>query len=131
MTVLEMSHEVYGWFKNHDSFEMERDFKQIVLISIDEVEDKSLLLASLDGLEKAGLLKLQALKTKKYWFLTKPLATFEQTVSLNGELIREIALIINDFCDKIEDKTDLCDPLNVSPKDIRNLVLICGHYKKP
>lgn len=130
MTVLEMSHELYGWFKNHDSFEMERDFKQIVLISVDEIEDKSLLLASLDGLEKLGLVKLQTFKTKKYWFLVKPLPAFEQTVSLNGEMTREIALIINDFCDKIEDRTDFCDPLSVSTKDIKNLILICTHYKK-
>ena len=130
MTVLEMSHDLYDWFKNHDSFEMERDFKKIVLISIDESEDKSLLLASLDGLEKVGVVKLQALKTKKYWFLSKPIASFEQSVSINGAVAAEISLIVNGFCHKINDKTDLSDPLNITPKDIRNLVLICGHYQK-
>ncbi len=130
MTTLEASHLLFEWYRKNDSFESTRDFSKVILISENEDEEKALLDSALDGLEKVGLLKAQEFKKKKYWFLAKPVGAFEQTVSMNGEVAGELALIINDFCVSIKDDTDYCDPVNISPKDLKNLILICNHYKK-
>ena len=70
-------------------------------------------------LEVGGLIKLNP----------KSIEQYEQEVEINAALAKDIADVINEFCDEIEDQLDRCDSTDLSPKDIKNILLLCRHYK--
>jgi hypothetical protein len=51
MTIFEASSDLFGWFRSHDSFIIEKDFQSLVLISEDEERDTASVLAGLNHLE--------------------------------------------------------------------------------
>jgi hypothetical protein len=66
---------------------------------------------------------------KTQWILRKPFSAYEQTIEVQAELATAISLALNEFCDAIGDNTDMCDPSNLTPKDIQNLVIIYRHVQ--
>lgn len=132
MTILEVNNKLYEFFLENDRFEMESDFSKIINSSERIDVDKSLVLQSLKELEDAGLLKKLPFFTEKeeepnnqyFWVLNKPLAHYEQTITLSPLICAEIGTILNVF-DQISDNQDLkCDMKNIKSQDIHNLVIL-------
>ena len=124
MTILEGTHILFNWFKEHDSFESVKDFKDLIPITEDKEKDELCMLAALEKLQESELVILKETKERKIWLLARPLESFEQNIEIGGDLATSIANCINGFCDQIGDNTDYVDPSMIQQKDIRNLVLL-------
>jgi hypothetical protein len=129
MTVLDASNSLVEWFLKNDSFCIEEDFNKIVLISENEERETAAVRAGLDKLIQLKLITRYEVHEKEYWVLSKPIEQYEQEVEINAALAKDIADVINEFCDEIEDQLDRCDSTDLSPKDIKNILLLCRHYK--
>ncbi len=130
MTVYEATNKLFVWFQDNDSFEMSEDFNSVILISETEDRDKATLELSLESLQKAELIKQKTVGDKTYWILSKPWSQFESTVTVNSRLASGIAESINEFCDLINDDTDLCDATDLKEKDIGNLLFMYRQAKE-
>ncbi len=135
MTVMEISGKLFEWFTKHDTFVLkddskDDDFKGIVLISDNPEANRAALLSALDEHVKADLVRVQKLGKATYWNLLKPFAAYAQTISLDAETCLALSQSINGFCEALQDKTDLCDPYNITCKDIRNLTIIAAHMSR-
>lgn len=129
MTVLDASNFLVEWFLKNDSFCIEEDFNKIVLISENKERETAAVRAGLDKLIQLKLITRYEVHEKEYWILSKPIEQYEQEVEINAALAKDIADVINEFCDEIEDQLDRCDSTDLSPKDIKNILLLCRHYK--
>ena len=129
MTVLDASNSLVEWFLKNDSFCIEEDFNKIVLISENKERETAAVHAGLDRLVQLKLISKHEVYEKEYWILAKPIEQYEQEVEINASLAKDIADVINQFCDQIDDQLDRCDSTNLSPKDIKNILLLCTHYK--
>ena len=64
------------------------------------------------------------IEKRDLWVLEKPLSSYEQTVSVDGNMAEQISKIINTTCTAIGDYQDVCTPLDITSKDINNLIFI-------
>ena len=129
MTIIEASGKLFKWFSEHESFEIDRDFIKLVMVSDNEERDKTAVLCSLAEFEKSQMIGSQIINDKKHWVLRKAFSSYEQSVEIQSDLALAVSLALNEFCEAIEDDTDRCDPLNLSARDIQNLVLIYRHIQ--
>ena len=130
MTVYEATNRLFEWFQNKDSIELEEDFNSIVLISENKERELACIELALESLEKAELIKPKELNGKKYWILNKPWSQYESTVVINSRIAAGIAEVINEFCEIINDDTDLCDATDIKEKDIGNLLFMYRQAKQ-
>ena len=121
---------LYEWYSANDSFEMNRDIKKVVPIMENEEECLSAFKLGLTGLVERQLIAPQEYGDKMYFVLLKSYESYPQTIELNSFTTKWMAGEINEFCDMIEDKTDICASSNVSDKDVRNLIHIVQFYKQ-
>ena len=130
MTVLDAQNLLYEWYSDHDSFEINRDIKKIVPIMDNEEECLSAFKLALKMLTDRELIASEEYGDKVYFILIKSYESFSQPVELASFTTKWLSNEINEFCDLIEDKTDLCAASNITDKDIRNLVHIIQFYKQ-
>jgi hypothetical protein len=135
MTILEASAKLYQWFSKNDCVRFSHssppkpdNFKEIVVLTDDEQADRAALLLALQGFERGEVVKSHTVGQNTFWVLIKPFAAYDQTINIDPNLAVEISKVINEFCDRIKDKTDYCDPSRVMSADIRSLVLIITHF---
>ena len=124
MTVLDISIKLLEWFQANDLFNVERDFKKIILISENESQDKALLKAGLIHLEKKEIITHVITNEEDLYFLNKNLDSLEQNIKVDQETAIKVSKVINRFCDDINDHKDISDPTSIRPKDILHLALI-------
>ena len=133
MTILESTISLFDWFKNNDSFSID-DPVNLTKLKINTEADIAAFTVSLDRLEKLEIIKgVEIQKNKKnikVYVLEKVMQNFNQSITLNGHTASRVSTCLNDFCKKINDFTDLCDPLNITERDILNLVLISDFCEK-
>tara|TARA_R110000824_G_scaffold88360_16_gene217309 strand:- start:1110 stop:1529 length:420 start_codon:yes stop_codon:yes gene_type:complete len=130
MTVLDITIELLKWFQTNDVINVERDFKNIILISENEGEDKALVLAGLKHLERRELVTSIEWESSDLYFLNKNLDSLEQDIKIEQETATKISQVINHFCDAIEDHKDVVDPTCIRQKDILHLALILEAWQK-
>lgn len=128
MTVLDASGLLFEWFAENDSFNLSEDFKRIVLVTDSPERDRVAVTLALSNLEETGVIKKSSYEEENYWVLTKPFSTYEQTVSVSPLLAASISKVINDYCEYLDDKTDLADPSNLQEKDLQNMFYICNKF---
>lgn len=131
MTIVEAVNKLLEHFAKKDSFSMDEDYVDLMQLSENPDEHKMAFSLALEDLEKNDLIKCYAAGKKKTYILKKPLNSFEQSITVGGFTCQMIAKIINDFCDKIKDKRDYCDPRNINEKDLRNLMFIASMSSAP
>tara|TARA_R100000008_G_C3495073_1_gene120707 strand:+ start:280 stop:684 length:405 start_codon:yes stop_codon:yes gene_type:complete len=124
MTVLDACVEIFKWFQKNHSFEVEKDFKKIFLISENQEVDKATLLAALDSVEKQKIITKVELDGSPIYVLNRPLASLEQDVKIDYETATKVSEVINKFCHTIDDHKDVSDPLLITQKDIFNLAIL-------
>ena len=132
MTILDASNQLFDWFSDNDSFCIKDDWIKLILLSEHKERDEAAVILALDSLEKSELIKSIIVNDetkRKIWILNRPFDQWDQSVSLTGPTARVVSTTVNNFCDLIQDQTDRCDSTNISEKDIRNLAIVCNHYK--
>jgi len=130
MNILDATTELFKFYAVHDCFEMGKNFHDVILISEYPERHKAALLGALKNLEDSGIIRSQKFEDKEYHILTKPLASWDQTITIGGETAANVALEINDMCDQLQDERDYCDHTTVGEKDIANLVNVIRIYKQ-
>jgi len=129
MTVLETKLKLYDWFEKNDSFEIERDAVKFLSIVEEPEACRAALVAALKDFVKFDMLKVEKWDDKDYYILEKPLDSYTQTLEVNIQTGRYIAEQINAFCEILDDKRDICDPISLREKDIINLCNIISMLK--
>lgn len=126
MTILDAVNKLLDHFLKKDSFNLEEDYPNLMVISETPEEDKICFILALEDMEKTDIVKSYQIGKKKTYILKKPLISYDQNVVLSGLTANMISKVINDFCDKIKDKRDYCDGRSINEKDIRNLIFLAS-----
>ncbi len=126
MTSLDAASKLFEFFFKNDSFTLEDDFKNIVLVTEDKIRDSAAILLALGDYVKMDVLDKVEIEGKTVWVLKKPLASFEQSVKIGPALAFEISRIINEACEMVKDDTDRCNPCQIVEKDIINIMIMLG-----
>jgi len=121
-TIIEARHALLKFFSQESVFVLEEHLLGVPFECGDFKLKRALILEALNDLEKIELIK--KLSIEKTWALIKPLAMYEQTVSVGFETAQAISESINAYCDSVGNTKEICDPSNIREKDLRNLVLI-------
>jgi len=129
MNVADATNELFKFYLKNDTFELGKNFHDVILISEYPEEHKAALLSALSQMEETGLVKRQSFGGKDYHTLTVPLDSWEQQVPLGGDTAAQVGAEINEMCEQIDDTRDYCDCTSVREKDILNLVNIIRIYK--
>lgn len=129
MTILDACVEAYKWFEKNDYFEIERDFKKVILITESEEEDKACLLCALDKLVEQKAVSKGWVDGRGIYILNKSLESVEQEIKIDTETALKVSEVINRFCDEIKDHKDVCDPSKITNKDVFNIALILESYQ--
>jgi hypothetical protein len=130
MTILEVGVKLYEWFESNDSFDVDKNFKNIFLISEDEDLDKALLNASLRKIESQNVISGSHVNGRSFYLLNRPIDSMDQSVNVDYPTAIKIATVINNFCDDIDDHKDVVDPAEIKSKDILYLALILEAWQK-
>lgn len=126
MTVQEAITHLLDHFKNHSSFDSQKDPLGIGAVCSSKEEKKEIFNLALIELEKKDIVR----KGSKKWYLMQPLSSIPQDLSLSYPVCLEISKSINSFCSMIDDFKDYCDPLQISERDIFNLLILLEHYRE-
>jgi len=136
MTVFEAYSKLWTFFKENDTFIMDENFKDIVMITDQPTRDRACVQSALDDWTKTDMLMLQKdyswkedSKKQDVYVLKKSLDSNEQSLSIHPNLAGAIMTEVNGFCELIEDKTDWCDPTKIGTKDILNILHILSFYR--
>jgi len=125
VTVIESCNRLISWFCENESFDLDRDFKSLVIITADEAVTKASLVEALKELTSGDITAQAEIKNRRVWILKKDLGAYEQTVKLDGSASLEIAKIVNKACEVTDSIEEYCNPISIIPRDINNLIFIC------
>jgi hypothetical protein len=128
MTITEASSHLYNWFRENDSFSIEKDFIQIIKITEEPDRDKVAFKCALKRLEEMGMIKEDFSPDDhlQYWVLNKSFLTYEQSVVISPDLAITVSDIINKFCETTGNTTDVCDPSEIKEEDLKNIIYIAN-----
>jgi hypothetical protein len=126
MNIIECYQLLNEYFNNHSSFNIKRNRKEVILVSDDECSENAALTCALREMEKANVLRSCIIDGQEYWVLVKPLDSFSQTIEVSGLVAAGIAAVINDMCKALGSDSEKCDVLNISEKDLKNLIYIAS-----
>jgi len=131
MTILQASIQLFDWFKDNNSFSLD-DSSHLKLMQVTSKEHIAAFSIALERLEKIEIIKGTDVayldQVSRIYVLEKNMGEFNQNINLSGSVAGRVAACINSFCEKIKDDKDLCDPINVTEKDVLNLCLISDYY---
>ncbi|MAH47195.1 hypothetical protein CMI37_15315 [Candidatus Pacearchaeota archaeon] len=129
MTIQDASNQLFTWFEENDNFEIGRDLKKILPIIDDEEATLTAFKIALEKLEEMQLVASKDYADKKYYILEKHMDAFQQNVELGPWTAKFVTQEINEFCEILQDNTDLCQASSIQEKDVRNLVHVIQWYK--
>ena len=96
------------------------------MVSDDENAENAALICALKEMEKANVLRSCSVEGEDYWVLIKPLESFSQNIEVSGLVAAGIASVINNMCQELESESEKCDVLNITEKDLKNLIYIAS-----
>jgi hypothetical protein len=128
MTVFDSSITLYQWFRDNDVFCMEDHFQRAIVLTEDEGADKASFSAALGEFEQSGLVARESFEGKEYYILKKTLDSVDQDVSVNHPLALKISIQINEFCERVKDFQDVCDPAEIHSRDLLNLTFMIDYF---
>jgi len=120
MTILEASNKLLEFFAENDYFQLDKHFNKVCLLS-DTDADKAAVMLALEELAKQNFVSKKDMSGQEFWILVKPLSLNTLELSLSVITALSAASVINRYIKKEEDKAN---PLQLSEKDIVNLILI-------
>jgi hypothetical protein len=122
--VNEAMEKLFSWFSDHDTFQMERDFKDLVVITDNMDEEKCAISCALKDMESNDIISSHTTNKTDYYILCRKLQAFSQDVSIDGETAWAMANVLNGVCEGLNDYTDQCNPMILRPLDVKNIVFI-------
>jgi hypothetical protein len=122
--VNEAMEKLFSWFSDHDTFQMERDFKELVVITDNMDEEKCAISCALKNMESNNIICSHTTNKTDYYILCRKLQAFSQDVSIDGETAWAMANVLNGVCEGLNDYTDQCNPMILRPLDVKNIVFI-------
>lgn len=125
MTISEGCSKMFAWFSENEKFDLSKDYKSLLIVSDDEDLEKEVIRLALTKMEQIKIITKASLQKRDIWVLDKPLNSFEQSVSISGNVASQISEVINRTCHAIDNYEDVCNPLDVNERDINNLIFIC------
>ena len=126
MNIIECYQLLNEYFNSKSCFNVKKNRKEIFLVSDDENSENAALICALKEMEKANVLRSCVLSGEEYWVLVKPLESFSQNVEVSGLVAAGIASVINNMCQELESESEKCDVLNITEKDLKNLIYIAS-----
>lgn len=126
MNIIECYQLLNEYFNNHNCFNIRKNRKEVILVSDDECSENAALVCALREMEKANIIRSCTLEGQEYWVLIKPLDSVCQTVEISGLVAAGIGAIINEMCKALGSDSEKCDVLNISEKDLKNLIYIAS-----
>lgn len=121
MNLAEITNNLLDFFGQHEVFDLEKNFKDIVTISVDDDLSKALVLRGLDALCEMKFIEKVNFNEKSWHVLIKPLQFLQQQVVINFPTNLRIANIINIIQEDQEEKY-FCNPLQIRESDINMLI---------
>jgi hypothetical protein len=126
MNIIECYQLLNEYFNKKACFNVKKNRKEIFLVSDDENAENAALVCALKEMEKANVLRSCSLDGQEYWVLVKPLESFSQTLEISGLLAAGISSIINEMCQALGSESEKCDSMNITEKDLKNLLYIAS-----
>ena len=126
MNIIECYQLLNEYFNKKACFNVKKNRKEIFLVSDDENAENAALVCALKEMEKANVLRSCSLDGQEYWVLVKPLESFSQTLEISGLLAAGISSIINEMCQALGSGSEKCDAMNITEKDLKNLLYIAS-----
>jgi len=131
MTILDACEKLYSWFSKHDYFQnLNAHFKEICLVSDCMDADKAAILNGLETLKKLDIIIEQKVGEQTFWILKRPYATIEQNVVISAPIANLLAQFTNRFCEAAKDTEHMCDPSNITEKNISFLLYLVNETFK-
>lgn len=134
MTTIEASNKLLEWFAENDIFCISDDFEKVFPRKDgDTLDDKDLDKASaysaLKQLKEAKIVSEPiSVNNKDFYVLAKNLKSYDQPINLSGNTCMLISATLNSYCDIANDQDNRPDIMNITEKDINNLVAISMLY---
>ena len=126
MNIIECYQLLNEYFNKKACFNVKKNRKEIFLVSDDENAENAALVCALKEMEKANVLRSCCLDGQEYWVLVKSLESFSQTLEISGLLAAGISSIINEMCQALGSESEKCDAMNITEKDLKNLLYIAS-----
>lgn len=126
MNIIECYQLLNEYFNNRSCFNLKKNRKEVILVSDDEASENAALICALKEMEKANVLRSCTIDGEDYWVLVKPLESFTQSVEVSGLVAAGIASVINNMCQELNSESEKCDVLNITEKDLKNLIYIAS-----
>ena len=126
MNIIECYQLLNEYFNKKACFNVKKNRKEIFLVSDDENAENAALVCALKEMEKANVLRSCSLDGQEYWVLVKPLESFSQTLEISGLLAAGLSSIINERCQALGSESEKCDAMNITEKDLKNLLYIAS-----
>lgn len=131
MTIWDASIKLYAWFAERDSFCLELDEKKFFegakRKKLERKEELAAIKCALEELKALDMVKNSTVEEHEIWILKKSFDSLPQTVSLSPETCLSISVVVNAFCEMLENTADKVDPKSVEEKDIKNLLFLCSY----
>lgn len=124
-TLVHVRHALFQFFLQEDTLDPATQ-SGLVQFECEDIDLKrAIVIEGLKELEKAEVCK-EAKKspTESVWVLCRPLGMYEQSVSVGYETALSLAKVINDYCEKIGNKREICDGSALKERDLQKLILI-------
>ncbi len=125
MNVFEATSKLFGWFDKNNSFEYDKDYKKLKIITENELEERGAITLALQALKDAKLISDFTHEGRTLWILNKPFYLFDQNVNISGAVALHMSSIINEFCELTGETSHFCDPKEITEQNIQTLLTIC------
>ena len=130
MTVIEATMKLVDWFQKNHTFSLNKNFKDIIVISEDEDADLAAILSGLKKLERLNMLSQERINGNDIFVLEKPMESVDQTITITAPVSKRIAEIINEVVKDEDANEDFCDFTNLKERDIKNLIFIIDNLSR-
>jgi len=123
-TLVEVRNAVLLFFLQESVFNAQAHLGLIDFTCEDESLKYALIEKILEELEGINMLTKVVVAGNNIWILNKHLKMYEQNVSINYSTAVAIAETVNNYCKKIKNTKEICDPSNIKERDIQKLILM-------
>jgi hypothetical protein len=123
MNLSECTNNLFDYFLENDVLKLS-DYNKHFLLVEDVELNKEVVRLACQELVKSEVLKEFSVEGETFFVLTKNLESYSQTIELSGQSCQFITSIINSYCDELNAKENSCNVLNITDKDIQNLLKI-------
>ncbi len=120
MTILESAQKLLVWFANHESFNLDDDYKELLPNHISETPeaDKASVILALDEMVINNMARKAMINKKDYYILSRPLKSMTQNVEISASTAIILSGVLEQVCNMTGSKELLINPFQIKEQDI-------------